>query len=663
MTGKNILTAIAFVASFCIVWSLGHAENLVLDEIVIKGKKESTLQESLTMKEVRESPAKDIGEALQQVEGISIVRKGAIANDVVLRGLQKDNINVFMDGVRIHGACPSRMDPPAFHFDFAEVEQIKIIKGPYDLTNPGGIGGEINVVSKRPAKGFESDLSFTYGSYKAVNTSATMSYGTDVYDGLVGYAYKYSLPPSSGDGKRITEIYPSSNAGRYKPDAIDSKAYEINTGWTKLGFNPTKNSRTEISYSYQDADHVLYPYLTMDAKYDRTNLLNWDYRIEKVSPIVRELRFQAYWDKVTHLMDDRERFSSLGKPRYYSMQTDATTQVYGAKAKGSFSCGPGILAAGIDYYNRNWDAVNQMAMMKYKDTAMIPDVFTDNLGFFAGYELPVSKDLTVKGGLREDFTWTEADKSTNKPKESTDFAKLSGNIQLIWAPLKHVETTLGFGSGVRPPDPQELFINSAKQQGNPFLKAVRNNEIDLGIKYATDRFFVKAAVFNSDIKDFIALYRTGTVRGFKNINANIWGGEFSSQFALPRDFYIKGAFSYTRGQNESDSRPLSEIPPFNGLVALRYDVNTWFAELTENFAARQGRVDKALNETPTAGWATTDLRVGINYKALSVYGGIYNIFDKFYYTYLSYLRDPFASGVKVPENGRNVYITLEYKFS
>ena len=89
-----------------------YAENQILDEITVRGQKESPKEESLSIREVRESPARDMGEALKQVEGISYVHKGAIANDVVIRGFQKDNINVLVDGVRLHGACPARMDPP-----------------------------------------------------------------------------------------------------------------------------------------------------------------------------------------------------------------------------------------------------------------------------------------------------------------------------------------------------------------------------------------------------------------------------------------------------------------------------------------------------------------------------------------------------------------------
>lgn len=177
-----------------------HAENQMLDEITVRGEKEAPNQESLSIREVRESPARDLGEALKQVDGIGYVHRGAIANDVVLRGFQKDNINVLVDGVRLHGACPSRMDPPAFHYDFAEIEQIQVIKGPYDLSNPGGLGGVIEARTRSPKPGPGGDVNLGFGSWNKVHGAATVSYGADAYDGLLGYAYKYAEVPESGDG-------------------------------------------------------------------------------------------------------------------------------------------------------------------------------------------------------------------------------------------------------------------------------------------------------------------------------------------------------------------------------------------------------------------------------------------------------------------------------
>ena len=71
--------------------------------------------------ELRESAARDVGEALSRMGGVWKVRKGGIANDVSIRGFRQDDITVLIDGARVAGACPNRMDPPAFHLDFAEV--------------------------------------------------------------------------------------------------------------------------------------------------------------------------------------------------------------------------------------------------------------------------------------------------------------------------------------------------------------------------------------------------------------------------------------------------------------------------------------------------------------------------------------------------------------
>jgi len=673
-----ILTSILGLMLIC---QIAHAESQMLDEITIRSQKESSKEESLTIREVRESPARDMGEALKQIEGISYVHKGAIANDVVLRGFQKDNINVLVDGVRLHGACPSRMDPPSFHYDFAEIEQVKIIKGPYDLSNPGGLGGMIDARTKKPGKGFGGEITLGYGDWQSANVSATGSYGTDVYDALLGYAYKNSVMPKSGDGKRLTDIYPATSRNRYKTDAIDSKAYEINTGWGKVGVNPTSNSRSEFSYTYQDADHVLYPYLKMDADYDKTHRLNWTYRIQKISPQLQDLNLQVYWDTVDHLMDDRLRDSSNPPPsavnHFYSMQTDAKTQVYGAKLTAALAAGPGTLRTGIDYYNRNWDAVNRRAgYFAYRDMAMIPDVSIDNLGLFAEYELPLGSQLALKGGLRGDLTWAEANKTNTMVSAGTsrEYAGISANLQLTYTPVSGLDIFTGIARGTRTPDQQELYLDvptpGAPTAATPYwhgkkdLKSSVNHQADLGVKYSNDRFYVNGSLFYSDLQDYINFYQIPTrfEKSYQNIHASMWGAELGSQISLDYDLFLRGSLSYVEGRNISDGRSLSEIPPLSGSVSIRYDNGTFFLEAQENLAREQGRVDTGLQETTTAGWATTDIKGGINYLGVTLILGINNMLDQHYFSHLSYARDPFQSGFKVPENGRNVYFSLGYKF-
>jgi len=246
------------ICILCIIFHVqSFAETIVLEEIIVKGKREVSPEECLDIREVRETPARDVGEALKVIEGISAVRKGAIANDIVLRGFQRDNINVLIDGMRIYGACPNRMDPNSFHIDFAEIEEISVLKGPFDVRNPGSLGGLIEIKTMKPEKGWRGTVNTFVGSYENVNASINTSYGGEKADILFGYAYRYSLPYKDGNDERITEQYPASSTNRYRDEDVDDKAYSIDTYWSKFGFNFPNNQRMEISYARQEAEYII----------------------------------------------------------------------------------------------------------------------------------------------------------------------------------------------------------------------------------------------------------------------------------------------------------------------------------------------------------------------------------------------------------------------
>jgi iron complex outermembrane receptor protein len=687
----RVLLLVCIVALFFTGVSSAE-ESLMLEEITVRGQQESSQQETLTIREVRESAARDMGEALESVAGMSSVNKGAIANDVVLRGLQGDDINVFLDGVRLYGGCPSRMDPPSFHFDFAEVDSIEVIKGPYDLRNAGSMGGMVNAVSKTPPDGSALKVSGTYGSHNLINLSASGSYSVDKRYLLGGYAFKKSDVPESGDGKLLTDIYPLPMPGmadrRYKPEYIDSKAYEINTFWIKGG-DKIGSTDLSLNYSYQDADHVLYPYLFMDADYDRTHRVNFMSSTE-FTGAVKELNLQAWWNKVEHLMNDKFRYSSDAVPGDFSMETDSTTEVYGFKLDGISDIGSGQLDAGIDYYYRNWDATNILSGPGWVQP-MLPDVGTDNVGGFVEYMHPLNEQFKISGGARVDYNKVKANaldqtrlntlyqpyqpNNTDAVSVTADFTTVSGNIQLTWFPTEGIEVFTGLASGTRTPDGQELYIGLDRPMtmpswvGNPNLDPTRNNQVDLGVKFSGERYYLNTSVYYSDLRDFIDVARvphniTGTPAAttYRNVDAEMYGGELAGQYALPADLYLKAILSYVRGQNQEANTPLSEIPPLNGNIALRYDLGDLFIELTERFADKQDRVDPALDEDVTPGWAVTDVKIGKTWDRWSLTGGVNNIFDKFYFSHLSYQRNPFGSGVKVAETGRLAYLTLSYNY-
>ncbi|SNZ16071.1 TonB-dependent receptor [Hydrogenobacter hydrogenophilus] len=650
--------------------SVSYAQELLLKEVEVKAKKE-TFKDSLEVREVRENSAKDVGEALTKLGGIWKIRKGGIANDVVLRGFYRDNINVLIDDQRVYGACPNRMDPPAFHVDFSEVEKIELIKGPFDIRHQGSMAGLVHIITKKPERGFHLKLNANAGSFSFINLSPVVSYADDKFYGLAGHSYKYSKPYKDGDGNRFTQY------ANYKPQFINSKAFEINTYWTKFGFIPFENHELEIAYTKQDARHVLYPYLLMDAIYDKTDRFNLSYRLNKA-------RFELYYTKVDHWMDDRYRLSSRMMP--WSMATDAKSKTYGGRIEGEL----GSFLVGFEAYKRNWDAVNyMMGNTQY----IIPDVDTDSLGVYGEYKKKLSEKLRLVAGMRLDSTKTQADSSKantdlyyaykNTRSTSKTDTYPSGNIQIFYELSKTTELFAGLGHSVRVPDPQERYFALKRMTfdwvGNPNLKPSRNTELDLGIKYSTGRLFVKATAFYSYVKDYITVHNqqkinsvmsvmSNMARSYENINAQFFGGELDSRLAITDSLFFFGGLSYV--QAKKDTKPeknitssnVAEIPPLKARLAIRYDRGNYFGEVETVLSATQYRVDKDLNEQKTSGYGILNFKVGGNYKGITITAGIDNLLDKKYYDYLSYQRDPFRSGVKVPEPGRTFYVNASYVF-
>ncbi len=667
--------------------SMGYAQEVLLKEIEVKAKREH-LQESLDVREIRESSAKDVGEALTKVEGIWKIRKGGIANDIVLRGFYRDNINVLIDGERIYGACPGRMDPPAFHVDFSEVEKIDIIKGPFDVKHQGSMAGLVNIITKRPEKGFHLKLNASLGSFNFVNLSPVVSYGDDKFYGLAGYSYKYSKPYKDGDGKKFTELVSPSGQPLYKPQFQNKKAFEINTYWTKFGLKPLENHSLELSYTRQEAKDVLYPYLAMDAKYDNTDRLNFTYNVDNISDLLKSLNFQFYYTKVDHWMDDGYRTSSGMMP--WSMATDAKTKTYGGRLETQVK----DFKVGLEAYRRNWDATNYMRMMSdIKGQFVIPDVDTTSLGLYGEYRRMLSEKTRLVAGIRLDTAETKADSSKantdlyyaykNTRSTSKTDTYPSGNIQFFYEPTKGIEFFAGLGHSVRIPDPQERYFAMKRMGsdwvGNPNLKPSRNTELDIGAKYSTKKVLTKATVFYSYVQDYITVHNQSKVnnvmdvmnsnaRSYENVNAQFFGGELDSRFSLTDSLFFFGGLSYVQAKKDTKpeknitSSKVAEIPPLRTRLALRYDRSMYFGEIETILSATQDRVDRDLREQKTSGYGIVNIKVGGSYKGLNLTAGIDNLLDKKYYDYLSYQRDPFRSGVKVPEPGRTFYVNVSYMF-
>jgi iron complex outermembrane receptor protein len=237
----------------------------------------------------------------------------------------------------------------------------------------------------------------------------------------------------------------------------------------------------------------------------------------------------------------------------------------------------------------------------------------------------------------------------------------------------------------RVPDAEERFIQEFSMTesyiGNPNLPVVRNTEATAGAIYRHGSSYFKPTVFFSDLDNYILVNdqpllnpmmgMTGissSARSFTNVDAHIYGGEVSYGVSLPAGFSLRGGSSYSRGTNDPKpeagvfSTNLPEMPPFRTWAALRYTHHWGFVEVGGTGVGRQGLVDTDLHETPTPGYGLMNAKLGLLLRKWTASLVVDNLLNRFYYENLSYYRDPFASGTKIPEPGRNFFAQVRYSF-
>jgi iron complex outermembrane receptor protein len=654
------------------------------EDLGTKSKRES-YQEGLEVREIRESAAKDVGEALARIDGMAMLRKGAIANDVVLRGLPSNNINVLIDGARIYGACPGHMDPAAFHVDFAEVERVEVTKGGFDVMNQGSLGGMVNVIRKRSRPGLHLTPSFQTGSWGYWNPSLTGAVGNERIEMSGGYSYRQSGAYRDGRGARMTE-----NAG-YRPAFVGDDAFRIQAGWGAVRFSPRQNQSGELSYARQDGANILYPYLLMDSPYDIADRLNTSYEVREMGGWVKRVRLQGYYTTVRHWMTDEKRTSSMKALDAFGMGTFARTRAAGGRADFEFGRG---LVAGVESFQRNWNAVNSMRMPgMVTDQNVVPNVDTTVTGAYVDYSRQVNDRLRLGGGARIDtglmdagggaanLGLYEAYKGTAALRARDTFPSANARVAVGLTP--GLELFAGGATSVRLPDAQERYYNQKRMGsdwvGDPALRPSRSAEANLGLNFRRRGGFVRPSVYWNSVGDFIVVHdqarrmmqpgvMNAMARSYANVDARLYGGELSYGWPAGSRWLIAGGAAYTRGSKTA--RPelgifntnLAEIAPLSARSSVRYGRRRWFAEVEGLAHGRQSLVDTDLREQPTPGYATMNVRFGIHTGKATVTAGLENLLDRYAVQHLSYQRDPFRSGVRVAEPGRNAFVNVSYAF-
>lgn len=637
-----------------------------------------------------ETPGGNLGEALADLPGVSMVRRAPTGAEPVIRGLGFERVRTLLGAVPLFGACPGRMDPPVTYLSAESGSAVGVSCCASAEAGAGGTAGAVTVDPdyQRAEGAADGWTPFVEAGYESARE------GWHAAAGVEGGQGAFDLKASASH--RTLDDYTAPD-GRLVPAGMEETSANLAVGW-----RPGEGRRLWSAVNYVKEKDVVYTALPMDNR--DTDFWAWNagYAVEG-DGLVQAWELTGGLSSVDHLMDNRD------KPTWAVMQaeTQGLTDTWAARARADLAPGALDLRLGADVTEVRQDALRSRYMPAMDTTAydhMWPDARQSTygalldagldlgglrLGFEGRLDAYDSKaraaDDASLGGLtvREQYVrWYGADAAETDRTETVGQAavRLEGGRET--AARWHLRT----GLAARPAGISERYLAFAPAPGgylvgNPTLAAEKAWQSEAGLDVSQGPLVLAARVFHYGVADYIlptVIARQDvsgdgiddTIKGFVNRDATLTGGELSLQWQAGDAVVVPVSVAHVRGRNTTDDRDLPEIPAFGGKAEVK--VRGWkegegWLTLGARFAADQDNIDPLFGEDRTPGWTVWHAGVEARPTAnLRVRVFVDNLFDKLYWDHLT--REAvlplggLAMGDEVPAPGRSVTASARLSF-
>lgn len=251
------------------------ADQFFLGEVVVTAR---TLDnQPIGGAEIRQEALRTFGkttvdQALDLIPGTSASSTGGSRNErlVFIRGFDRFQTTLAIDGVRVFLPADNRID--FARFLTADLSEIQVSKGYVSvLDGPGGMGGAINLVTRRPAAPLEAEavvngLFAGDGAYNGESVSARIGTRQE----------RFYLQASGAQARQdhwtlSRDFTPTSLEDGGQREHSDSNDYRINL---KAGYTPTATDEYTLNYTRQSGEKNA-PYHVSDSA--STRFWSWPY--------------------------------------------------------------------------------------------------------------------------------------------------------------------------------------------------------------------------------------------------------------------------------------------------------------------------------------------------------------------------------------------------
>jgi iron complex outermembrane receptor protein len=604
---------------------------------------------------------------LDESPSVSLSRLGGRGLDPVIRGQSQERVDVLLDGMRVEGACPNRMDPPTSRLSTALPQVLEVRTSNRTLRWGPIAGGQ--VVATTAAPEFDGKVSTGHvtvggsdnGNGKLAAASAAVG-NDDAYLRLSG-GYEEADDYEDGDGDEVRSAFENTE-GR-----VDG-AWKADNGFYVKG-----------SASRQEERDVKYASM-MDAPKTDTDM----YKLAIGSPVANgDWSLMAWQADVDHVMDN----FSLREPGMKKMETLSETRTQGVRllVDQTFDYTKTV-AFGVDVESNEWDATLRDVTSGTPSVAsfMWPGVERDRIGVFVEGFHQIRANTKLGAGVRYDrveMDATEADQTymggMKSPAQSYDVndteakddnisAFVSGEFRLSSYNALEVIAS----HSVRSPSVNERYVAKDTMMGtwvgNPDLDTEKHHKLELSLNGQAGNWHWRPAAWIDEVDDYVYRYdTTRTVMGnqvtdtrYTNIDARLLGVEAELGWSNGT-WSSTGALASVRGTNKTENQPLPQIPPLMYTHTLAWQHQGHTVEAEWQLARRQDRIDEdsGLDPSESPGYGVFNVNGThplTDYLNLS--WAVDNLFDKTWAPHVSREDTVTGESYRVNEPGRTFRLAL-----
>jgi len=656
----RLARCISLVMAGYTVAPLANAQSEAENPVVIR------VTEGQSAEAARLSAAAIQTEPVQRLSSdasVSLSRMGGRGLDPVIRGQNEERVEVLLDGMRVEGACPSRMDPPTSRLSTALAPVLEVRTSNRTLRWGPIAGGQ--VVATTAAPEFADDNRTTghltlgganNGEGKLVNGSVAAG-SKDAFIRLAG-GYDEADDYEDGDGNEVRSSYENTE-GR-----VDG-AWTADNGFYIKGM-----------VSRQEERDVSFPGRGMDAPKTDTDL----YRMELGAPVANGgWNLMAWQADVDHVMDN---FSLREQTAPMKMLTASETRTQGVRLVLDQTINyTKDIAIGVDVESNDWDAALNNVDKDVVASYMWPGVERDRVGVFVEAFHQVRMNTRLGAGIRydrvemqatkADQTYTLQTPSGPKPMSAamayeqeygttnTDANddNVSGFVSGEWRYAPNRSLDVVASHSVRSPGVTERYVNKMLGWvGNPGLDTEKHNKLEISLSGREGNWNWRPAVWVDQVDDYVLRSQDR----YYNIDARLLGVE--GQLGWSNGTWSTNSkLASVRGENRDADKALPRIPPIQFIQTLGWHHQGHTLEAEWQLARRQDRVDleSGLDPSTSPGYGVFNLSGTHPLMAnLSLTWAVDNVFDK---TWASHVSKADALGeefFKVNEPGRTVRAAL-----